>query len=100
MTIPASRVWRYNERRKKYLGEMGKIVSYSIVRIAPTGLMERTPYIVAVIEIGSEFVVGQVVDYDLDSIKTGMKVVGVLRRLFNVSSDGVLLYGVKFSLNI
>ncbi len=100
MNIPAARVWRYNDIRKKYLGEIGTIVSYSLVHVAPIGLVGRTPYVVAVIRIGSECVVGQVVDYDLDSIKTGMKVVGVIRRLFDVSKDGVLLYGVKFSCRI
>lgn len=100
MNIPASRVWRYNGDRKKYLGKEGKIVSYSVVHVAPMGLSGRTPYVVAVIRVGSENIVGQIVDCDTDSVKVGMKVVGVVRRLFDVAKDGVLLYGVKFSCRV
>jgi uncharacterized OB-fold protein len=96
MKINAPKVWRYNQQRRQYLDKVGKVVGWSVVRNGPEGMEKRTPYVVALIEVGTQRVIGQVVDVDLKTLAVGMKVVGVLRRLFEVDAEAVIVYGIKW----
>jgi uncharacterized OB-fold protein len=94
MLISAPRVWRYNQQRRKYLGEVGMLVGFSVVRVGPVGLENRTPYVVGLVEVGGEKIMVQIVD--IAKPRIGMKVVGVVRRLFDVDPEAVVVYGIKF----
>jgi uncharacterized OB-fold protein len=96
MKMAAPRVWRYNEKRRQLLGKVGQVVAWTIVRAGPEGMEERTPYVVGIIEVDGQRVMGQVVDVDSVQMRVGMKVEGVLRRLFDVDSDALIMYGVKW----
>lgn len=97
MEYNPARVWRYNTQRRKHYGDVGKLLSWSVVCVAPQGMQRHTPYIVGIVHIGHENVMGQIVDVTPDKLHEGMKVVGVMRRLFDVSGSAVIVYGVKYS---
>jgi uncharacterized OB-fold protein len=96
MKIAAARVWRYNQKRREYLGKVGKVIAWSVVRGGPEGMERRTPYVVGIIECEGERLMGQIVDVMPEEMKKGLKVKGVLRRLYDVDLDAVVVYGVKW----
>lgn len=96
MKIEPARVWRYNQKRRKYLGKLGKLVGFTTVRTPPEGLEKRVPYVVGLVKIGQERLMAQIVDIEPEEVRVGMKVVGRLRRLFDVPNDQLVIYGVKF----
>lgn len=95
-TYPAA-VWRDNDSRRMFLGVEGKVVAFSVVRQGPGQLDRRTPYVIALIVCGGEKVLAQLTDCDSKEVFVGMEVVGVLRKLYDVPSDSLLRYGVKFA---
>lgn len=96
MQISPVKIWRNQKKIKTLLGKEGSIISFTIIRVPPAGFEDQAPYAVAVIKIGKEHQVGQLVDIDVDLIKIGQKVVSVLRRVRSPEGDGVIPYGVKF----
>ncbi|MFH2061672.1 MAG: OB-fold domain-containing protein [Candidatus Beckwithbacteria bacterium] len=85
------KIWREKEERYKYLGEIGRVVSFTKIHEAPKGF--KGPYTIVMVEVGEKRVVGQLV---ADQIKIGQKVVGVLRRLREPNPKEVIEYGVKW----
>jgi uncharacterized OB-fold protein len=96
MKIAAARVWRYNRKRREYLGKVGKVIAWSVVRSGPEGMERRTPYVVGIIECDGERLMGQIVEVIPEEMKKGLKVKGVLRRLYDVDLDAIVVYGVKW----
>jgi uncharacterized OB-fold protein len=73
----------------------GEIVSYSKVYVAPSGLEERTPYILALVKLEEgPTVLGEIVD--VDTVKIGQRVEMVFRRLQSEDPEGLIHYGYKF----
>jgi uncharacterized OB-fold protein len=90
-------LWRKNDWRRRHLGSIGQVISYSIVNFGPEQLKQRTPYVVALVSIDDEVVPVQLVECVGEEIRIGMKVKGVLRRMFDVDPDALHVYGVKFA---
>lgn len=97
MRINPVRVWRYNGLRRKFLGKVGILEEFSVVRVGPTGMENRVPYVVGLVRVGKEKVMAQIVDVDESRVVVGMKMVGRLRRLFDVDPEAVIVYGLKFA---
>lgn len=95
MKMQAPRLWRYNQERRRYLGKVGRIVGWSVVRVGPEGLEKRTPYVVGIVEVMGERVVAQITGVEPEKMVEGMRVIGRLRRLFEVPEDELIVYGVK-----
>jgi len=78
------------------LPETGKILTYTIIRTAPLGFMELSPYAVAIVEFpnGARAMM-QIVDTDFDKIEIGKEVKIVFRKLFTEGESGVIMYGPK-----
>jgi len=92
------RAWRQQKFRTKGWGESGTLLSWSVVANGPVGMNGRSPYIVGLIELNDRSrVVAQVVDVSPEDLTFGLKVKGVLRRLFDVEEDQIIVYGVKFT---
>lgn len=96
MQIAAPRVWRYNHKRREYLGKIGKLMGFSVVRVGPIGWKNRTPYVVGVVAVNGEQLTAQIVEVEIEDLKIGMRVEGVVRRLFDVDPEAVVVYGIKF----
>lgn len=76
----------------------GKIVSYTIIRTPPEGFEKYAPYAVAIIKLDEGATIsGQIVG-DIERVDFGKRVKPVFRRIYEDGSDGLIFYGVKFSL--
>jgi len=81
------KIWRERKGRYKYLGQTGRVVSWSRIM---TG-----NYWVVMVEFGKkDRTVGQLVGKKKPKI--GDKVIGVVRRLRQPGKEEVIEYGVKF----
>ncbi len=76
---------------------VGKIHSYTIIRVPPEGFKLYVPYIIAVVEMdeGAK-VLSQVVDCEPKDVKIGMKVQTCFRKIRSEEKSGLVLYGFKF----
>lgn len=95
MSIGPVSLSRNHKIRYKYLGRVGKVISFTSIAVAPTGLNKRVPYMVAVVDFGEEQATVPLIDIGVSGIKAGVKVVGVLRKMFEPTESGIITYGVK-----
>lgn len=86
---------RKQKERYKYLGEVGKVVSFTSIAIAPRGLEKQAPYVVAVVDFGEERAILPLAEVRLSEVEMKMEVIGVLRRMYEPDNSGVIAYGVK-----
>jgi len=76
----------------------GEIVSYTIIRTAPSGFEKLAPYMVAIVKLDEgPQIAGQIVG-DTDKISIGDKVRSVFRRMYEDGDSGLIHYGFKFQL--
>ncbi|MFC1653717.1 OB-fold domain-containing protein [Patescibacteria group bacterium] len=91
-----AQVWRNNKERRRFLGVVGVVETFSVVKQGPKQLSNRPSYILAMVGLKNEKTLVQLVDVDASKVFVGMKVVGVLRKMHDVLKDELLVYGVKF----
>ena len=85
------------EFEKVVLPETGKVMTYTIIRVAPAMWGDMSPYAIAVVEMtDGTRVMGQMTDVDVEEVKIGMEVRAEFRRVQTEGSHGVLSYGYKF----
>lgn len=71
-------------------------MTWTMIYVPPQGFSSFAPYPIAVVALeNGETITAQVVDYDETTLRVGQRVVVVLRRIMEPSSDGVIPYGVK-----
>ncbi len=88
--------WRNQKYSRQLLGKNGRIVSFSKIYIPPAGYEDQAPYYIAVIDMGTHRVMGQLVDEYESAVKIGARVQAVIRRVRFVREDDVIPYGIKF----
>ena len=95
MTSPV-KIWRNQKKITKMLGRCGKIISWTIIRVPPSDFSYIAPYAVAIVKLDNgRNIIVQVVDIGLDEIRTGQKVITVVRRTLRPDSNDVIPYGIK-----
>jgi uncharacterized OB-fold protein len=77
------------------LPEEGEVVSFTVIRTAPSGFEDEAPYAIGVIRLGEVQVLAQIVDCDFEDIKSGGKVRIEFRRIQEDGKSGILCYGYK-----
>ncbi len=79
------------------LPDLGKVVTYTVVRVAPSQWGDMSPYALAIVELtdGAK-VFGQMTDVDVDKVTIGMDVRVEFRRVQTEDHHGVLSYAYKF----
>jgi uncharacterized OB-fold protein len=79
------------------LPDTGKVVTYTVIRVAPAQWGDLSPYALAVVELtdGTKLM-GQMTDVDVETVKIGMEVRIEFRKIQVEGSHGVLNYGYKF----
>ena len=92
--ISPVKIWR-NKKYGLRDGNPGKLVSFSVIHVPPSGFKDQVPYRVGVVELkdGSR-VIGQIVENK--KLKIGQKMKVVLRILNPSEKEGVIHYGLKF----
>jgi len=94
--ISPVKIWRNQKHIAKQLGQTGKIISWSLIRVPPEGFSEQAPYPIAVVELtGKAKILAQVVDWKINELHRGQKVKTVVRKTIEATQDGVIPYGIK-----
>jgi uncharacterized OB-fold protein len=76
----------------------GKILSWSVIHVAPNGFEKLTPYIIALVKLKEgPVILSQVVGLLENEVKKGMRVRGVFRKLGQPEDTEVIKYGIKFA---
>ncbi len=75
----------------------GKLLTYTIIRVPPSGFKDQTPYAIGIVELddGAK-IMAQLVDVNLEDIKTGDKYHIEFRKVQSDGHSGILAYGYKF----
>jgi len=91
--------------RRKSIGKMeeyklsgkGSVETYTIIHTPPPEFEGEEPYAIALIKMDEGcYLMGQIVDCELNEIHIGMKVEACLRRIEEDGSMGAIQYGYKF----
>ncbi len=95
--ISPVKIWRRQKEIRKSLGLKGKILAWTKIFIAGSDFKNKAPYPVVLIRLeNGKRALGQLVDYEEKDLKTGGKVLVVLRRVREADEEGVIPYGIKF----
>jgi len=79
------------------LSGKGKVVTYSIIYVAPEHFEGQVPYPIAIIELNEgPRITAQIVDCDIKDVKIGMKVESTFRKIQEDGYIGAIYYGYKF----
>jgi uncharacterized OB-fold protein len=79
------------------LSEHGKLVTWTVIRVAPDDFAEQVPYAVGIVELDEGVrVTAQIVDCNVDDLDFGTPLRRVLRRLRTEGAGGMIQYGYKF----
>lgn len=94
--ISPVKIWRNQSFNRKLLNKKGEVVSWTVVRVPPGTHSAYAPYIIALVLLeGGERIIAPCVDIHIESMKQGMVVKTVLRRMMPPDSDEVIPYGIK-----
>jgi uncharacterized OB-fold protein len=78
------------------LPETGTVLTYTIIRVAPSQFTDEAPYAVGIVELdGGPRITAQIADVPLDTIEIGQKVKVEFRRVREEGQAGILCYGYK-----
>lgn len=87
----------HREFEKIILPDTGKLVTFSVIRVAPSQFTDEAPYAIGIAElINGVKLFAQISDCDVDSLKVGMEVRIEFRRIQTDGHHGVISYGYKF----
>lgn len=90
------KVWRNQKYIRELVGKRGKILSWTLVRVPPSGFSSLAPYPVVLVELEhGKKITAQLVDYTSEHLLTGTRVITVVRRVMEPHIDGVIPYGIK-----
>lgn len=82
---------------KKVLADTGKLLTYTIIRVAPEGFEDQAPYAVGIVELDDGVhLTAQVVDCDFAKLKVGLRVRIEFRKVSQEGEKGPIHYGYKF----
>lgn len=78
------------------LADTGKVVTFTVIRVAPTPFTDLSPYALAIIENADGVrVTAQITDCDVEEVKIGMEVKFEFRRIYEENEASVIYYGYK-----
>jgi uncharacterized OB-fold protein len=85
------------EFEKTKLAGSGKLLTYTIIRVAPHQFEDQAPYAVGIAELDDGVrLTAQVVDCDFSKLAVGLRVKVEFRRIYEEGEAGVIYYGYKF----
>lgn len=90
------KIWRNQKHIARQLGREGKLISWTVVRVPPTGFSTLAPYPVAIVELsGGGKITAQLVDWDDKDLSFGRRVKIVVRKVSEPTTEGIIPYGIK-----
>ena len=85
------------QRETVRLPDTGRIITYTVIRVAPSQFRDQAPYALAIAELtDGTRLMAQVTDCDVEEVKIGMEVRVEFRRVQSDGDAGVIAYGYKF----
>lgn len=76
----------------------GEVVSYTVIRAAPSGFENQAPYAIGIVRLDEgPQISGQIVG-DVSKVGTGKQVRQVFRRMYEDGEEGLIHYGFKFEI--
>jgi len=79
------------------LPETGKLLTFTVIRIAPLQWGDMSPYALGIAELtDGTRVMAQLTDCDVNDVKIGMEVRVEFRKVQEEGHSGVISYGYKF----
>ena len=86
----------HREFEPTHINDQGKLETYTVIRVAPSGFTDQAPYPVAIVNLGDGVkILCQLADCEPDEIKIGMPVRLEFRKLTSEGESGVIFYGYK-----
>jgi hypothetical protein len=74
----------------------GQILTYTIIRVAPSQFSDQAPYAVGIVELdGGVRITTQIADCEFDKLAVGQRVRVEFRRIQKEGASGILCYGYK-----
>ena len=96
MTTPV-KLWRRQKDTASLIGQKGKLLQWTIIRIPSKSFASKAPYPVVNVEMeNKKKMIGQLVDWQKEDLTTGREVITVLRRHFTQDKESVIPYIIKF----
>jgi hypothetical protein len=78
------------------LADRGKVHTYTVIRVPPSGFAEQTPYVLAVVDLDDGMrLTMQVADCAPGEVRVGLPVRIEFRKINEVGKSGVICYGYK-----
>ena len=91
------KLWRRNKDTAALIGQIGKIIHWTIIRVPAKSFVDQAPYPVVIVKMESnKMMVGQLVDWQKENLRPGQKVEAVLRRLKTEDKESAIYYHIKF----
>jgi uncharacterized OB-fold protein len=82
---------------KTKLAESGKILTFTIIRVAPHQYVDQAPYAVGIAEQDDGVkLTAQIVDCPFEDLKIGLRVKIEFRKIYEEGDAGIIYYGYKF----
>lgn len=79
-----------------HINDHGKVDTFTIIRVAPSGFTDQVPYPVAIVDVGEGVkILCQVADCEPEELKIGMPVRLEFRKLSQEGESGIINYGYK-----
>ncbi len=79
------------------LSGRGALTTFTIIRTPPSGFTDQAPYAVGIVELDEGVrLMAQITDCDVDTLKTGDRMIAKFRRIREEGRTGVIMYGYKF----
>ena len=81
---------------KTKINDIGKVETFTVIRVAPSGFTDLTPYPIAIVNVGDGVrVLCQVADCDRRSLKIGMTGESGIPESPAEGESGIIYYGYK-----
>ena len=78
------------------LNDEGKLLTFTVVRVASEKFSKETPYAVGIVELNDGVkVTAQIADVDVEELQIGQKVKLIFRKIQEEGKAGILCYGYK-----
>jgi len=78
------------------LKDIGKLLTYTVTRVAPSGLTDLAPYAVGIVELDDGVrIMAQIADCEFDELAVGQRVRLEFRKIRQDGEAGILCYGHK-----
>ena len=97
MTHSPVKLWRRQKSTASLIGQHGKILHWTIIRVPAKSFANQAPYPVVIVKLTSgEKMIGQLVDWQKDDLYSGREVVAVLRKHHVEDKESIIPYIIKF----